>query len=345
MAYQICISKTSPCCVIPWTIVCTPSAGNPSIRTLDVFGCTPDLTQGENHNNCKQGNYIPAGNSCTWIVPAGVTSITVEMWGAGGGGGSSPEATCCGKTPGAGAGSYMKRQFAVAAGDTMLVCAGAGGCGGQGTEGIETYCCCGPRGSPSFICRNGTVCLDSQGGGYGISDCYHQCGCMWFNTCGNNYGLSGCGPCGSNGSWGGCTANSPDIRSGPTVASVTGCGGACTWAAGSWSAGTTFGGENVFSSARCMCWGYLRSNTACTNTLGIAGVGGDGTIGGCAYNTPGTANYACAADSAWVSCSRAQYGLPGAFPGGGGTSGSPSVCCYSHGTGGHGASGYVRIWY
>jgi hypothetical protein len=101
----------------------------------------------------------------------------------------------------------------------------------------------------------------------------------------------------------------------------------------------------VFSSSRCMCWGYLRFNTACVNTLGIGGVGGDGTTasGGCAYIIPGSPQFV--GNNTAFNCGRVNYGLPGAFPGGGGSSGSPTWCCYSHGSGGHGASGYVRIWY
>lgn len=88
----------------------------------------------------------------------------------------------------------------------------------------------------------------------------------------------------------------------------------------------------------------MRWNTGCTNTAGIVGPGGDPGPTGCAYNSPGTANYACATTE-WANCPRTMQSPPGNFPGGGGTSGVTTACCYRHSGGGAGGAGYVRIYY
>ena len=54
------------------------------------------------------------------IPPAGVTSITVHLWGAGGGGGFGTDAL-------GGAGAYVTGTLAVAAGETLRVIVGRGG--------------------------------------------------------------------------------------------------------------------------------------------------------------------------------------------------------------------------
>ncbi|MFH0865532.1 MAG: hypothetical protein V1904_05030 [Bacteroidota bacterium] len=58
-----------------------------------------------------------------WTVPAGVTRITVEVWGGGGGGGS----TGVNASGGGGAGGYGKQTFTVVPGSNHMVTCGAGG--------------------------------------------------------------------------------------------------------------------------------------------------------------------------------------------------------------------------
>ena len=347
MAYQICILKSAPCCVIPWTVGCTVT-GAACVRVLDIFGSSPDLSQGE-HGTCTQGTYLSTGCCCAWTVPAGVTSITVELWGGGGGGGSGANAQCLGQNPGGGAASYVKRNsLAVTPGDVMTFCAGAGGCGGPNYEGSDpSYCCCGAPGTCSYVKRNGTFCADSQGGPMGPSCCYLNCGCFYTTTGGNLFEISG-GPCGANGSWAGCTGYTAELIGSPTAAPVFGCTGQGMPQAAS-SAGTTFGGEQTFSAYMCNCWSYLRFNTSCANTAGISGPGGDTgaaavAAGTSAFNTPGTSGYACSTSS-FTSCSRTMPGLPGNFPGGGGSGGVVTSCCCSKSPGGVGAPGYIRVYY
>ncbi len=66
-------------------------------------------------------------SSQTWTVPAGVTSVKVEVWGGGGGGGGA----YIGAGGGGGGGSYKTATFTVTLpGDNYTITIGAGGAGG-----------------------------------------------------------------------------------------------------------------------------------------------------------------------------------------------------------------------
>lgn len=95
-----------------------------------------------------------AGGPFTWTVPPGVTSITVEVWGAGGGG--------CGEAGGAGgAGGYALCQGNVISGQTYTYSIGAGGLGG----GPWTSGCPGTSaGGATRFMGPGIDCVATQGG-------------------------------------------------------------------------------------------------------------------------------------------------------------------------------------
>src|SRR5665647_2241495 len=67
-------------------------------------------------------NCVNGINAATCTVPAGVTSIFIEAWGAGGGGDKGPAVG-----GGGGGGSYCAGTFAVAPLATLTVTTGAGG--------------------------------------------------------------------------------------------------------------------------------------------------------------------------------------------------------------------------
>lgn len=84
------------------------------------------------------------GGSESFIVPAGVTSITVSVWGAGGGGGGSNSNGDGGS--GGGGGGATTRTIAVTPGDTFTYIVGAGG-----TGGLSNATLAGSGGNSSFI--------------------------------------------------------------------------------------------------------------------------------------------------------------------------------------------------
>ena len=70
------------------------------------------------------GTQTYTSGSGNWTCPAGVTLVTVELWGGGGQGGCSSSTTY--SAGGGGGGEYRKHVLAVSAGDYAYVC-GAGG--------------------------------------------------------------------------------------------------------------------------------------------------------------------------------------------------------------------------
>jgi hypothetical protein len=71
-----------------------------------------------------------------WQAPAGITSVSVECWGAGGGGGGS-DATASSAGGGGGGGEYAKDTVGVSSGSSYSYTVGAPGTGGNGS-GTET---------------------------------------------------------------------------------------------------------------------------------------------------------------------------------------------------------------
>lgn len=69
----------------------------------------------------------------TWVVPCGVTNITVEAWGGGGAGGGSTSNNNSGA--GGGSGAYTSRPFTVTPGTPINYTVGAGGNGSTGNGG------------------------------------------------------------------------------------------------------------------------------------------------------------------------------------------------------------------
>lgn len=274
MPYVVCVSKQSPCCVLPVTV---PSAAL-CIRSLEVYGCTPDLTQGEK-GCCCQGTTTPLGCCCLFTVPVGTSSITVELWGGGGGGPATNNSDCCGQNPGGGGATWVRSTFPVAAGDQITICAAAGGCNGGGINHTSNWCCNGGQGNCSFVMRNGNICADAWGGRTGTAQCYWMCGCM-ARACGSPFSQgSPTGDCGCNF---GCTgymrsADFPNqyfTMAAPTSSMVPGCGGQCNRQM-SYAGAAPWAGDTTWNTYACSCWNYYRFNTSCTNSAGVAGMGGD----------------------------------------------------------------------
>lgn len=160
----------------------------PSLRTLlsDLEPPTignPEKSFFVRNNSSSVQN---GGCCCLWTVPAGVTSVTFEMWGSGGDG---QGARCCeraGTMPTGG--SYAVKSIDTVAGCQYRICAGGSGCCG---------CCCGitSRAFPSYIyditaantigCAVGGCggCSDMTRGGF----CYGYM-CCWGKLSGTGLG-------------------------------------------------------------------------------------------------------------------------------------------------------------
>ena len=163
-----------------WGLTSSLPTGHPGLTTT-VYGTTsaPAVRQ-------KIG-YVPpvvplvsytqafsyTGADQTFVVPATTTSITVYMWGAGGGGGHTGTQ---GATAG-GAGAYVQGTLAVTPNSTLKIIVGGGGAhgstgsaygGGGSANAAGTY---GGGGGRSAIQVSGTELVDAGGGGGAGYDC------------------------------------------------------------------------------------------------------------------------------------------------------------------------------
>ncbi len=99
------------------------------------------------------GQVISTQGATNYVVPSGVTSIDVKMWGGGGGGGQSSGGS-------GGGGGYVEGTIAVTAGETLNAYVGGGG-GTTGTSGG------GGGGFSNLTRQTGSVRLLLAGGGGG----------------------------------------------------------------------------------------------------------------------------------------------------------------------------------
>lgn len=122
---------------------------------------------------CDTSGYYRCGASCSWTVPAGVTSVQFQLWGPGGGNSGQ---CCCGGTPFGPTGSYMVSTVPVAPGQVYNLCAGCAYCcyADQGTASGQ--------GSATHICSSAGYCVCAEG----ACTCY----CCWNAAIGSN---SACG--------------------------------------------------------------------------------------------------------------------------------------------------------
>jgi prepilin-type N-terminal cleavage/methylation domain-containing protein len=149
-------------------------------------------------------NYATAG-SFTWQVPVGITSITIETWGAQGSNGGSIGAYSGGV---GGKGGYSKGNLAVTAGSTVYIKVGSmteGGVGGGGGYFSDSECswedAAGGNGGGASDVRYGGNTTGNRkiigGGGAGGSGAYDSgsdyCGRSSGSTGGYGGGTSGGG--------------------------------------------------------------------------------------------------------------------------------------------------------
>lgn len=108
-----------------------------------------------------------------WVVPAGVTCLTFEIWGAGGAGAPMCCCTCYGGTAGGG-GAYSMKTLAVTPGDSYAFVVGCGGCGSSQWYQANACGCCG---SKTYITGNGLSNFCALGGKGGVWCNTSPCNC------------------------------------------------------------------------------------------------------------------------------------------------------------------------
>lgn len=139
-----------------------------------VFGGLCAITQ--DTNTCR--NML-----CCWKVPAGVTTLVFELWGAGGSGGG---VCCCMFGFPGGSGAYAKKTVTGTLGGCEYVLfAGYAGC----CSPVN----CGYRGCQSYVTGYGLTNFCAEGGHPGCSFCNAWvCTC---SSCGFSWAVTACTQC------------------------------------------------------------------------------------------------------------------------------------------------------
>lgn len=210
------------------------------------------------------------GNAQTWVVPANVSQVTIEAWGAQGGSAADGDPSAGGA---GGLGGYAKGTLTVTPGQTLTVYVGGagsaggsggyngGGSGGSGTPGAGgTGGPAGAGGGASDV-RQGGASLAQRvivagGGGGGGRD-------YWNGSC------TPCGVGGAGGDGGGGVGGPGQAAFDPTNAypgmGINGGGGAGASAGGTGGPSDTYGpGASGLPGA--------------AGTLGLGGAGANGTL-------------------------------------------------------------------
>ncbi len=198
--------------------------------------------------------YYSPGDT-TYTVPAGVTSLTVKVWGAGGGSGAGNNQS--GRGGAGGGGGYVKSVLAVTPSENLTVRIGSGGAGAGGNRRG------GDGGGYSAVLRNSTFLLQAGGGGGG------------GGAEGTSSGYGG------DGGAGGGTSGAVGLRGGGWGAGWPGQGGSAGsggngggggWGGAAGAAGVANAGGNAGGSTG-------TCNASITGTGGAGGIGGGG-LGG-----------------------------------------------------------------
>lgn len=203
--------------------------------------------------NCTGGTSYTSSGNTSYVVPAGVTEITVKAWG-GGGGSSGAGWNALGGD--GGGGGYASSILTVTPGETLTVSVGGGGGGGGALGGCCGQGMGGAGGGYSSILRGTTRLIIAPGGGGGGG--------------GNKESA------GANGGAGGGTSG---VAGGSVGATIGGGGGTS-------SAGGTAGSSGNAGSS---LTGGNGGGAASGGGGGPAGSFNGGGAGGGAYNFFGTA--------------------------------------------------------
>lgn len=249
--------------------------------------------------------YSTAG-STSYVVPAGVTYVTVKVWGAGGSGGNGSGSTGTGGA--GGGGGYAKAVIAVTPGESLTVSVGSGGAD-RGTSSSAG----GNGGGFSAVLRSGTYLVQAGGGGGGG-------GSRGSNSGDGGAGGAGGGSPAENGVIGeGSSAGGLGYGAHDTLAGTYSDGGAAGSGGTAGASGVANGGGN----------GGGSDAATCNNAMEAADTGGNGGTG---------AGGAGGNDT--TSCSNGGGGGGGRYGGGGG--GSHATNNNRGGGGGGGGSSYIN---
>lgn len=256
--------------------------GNIKSSTLAGSGVRPVYANSDGVLQTASGSvtvFNYTGGDQTYTVPSGVTSITVKLWGAGGGGGYRG-----GWSYGfsGGGGGFAKGDIAVSPGQVLTIIVGQGGHGGNVVSTAYSYggggrscntgsdCRYGGQGGGRSAIRSGSTELMTAGGG-GAGGSSRCLGCTQFGGAGGGY----VGQSGTSGQYNyGAGQGGLPMAGGAGGSNVSGPGGAGLQFKGGTPGSNAYGGGGGGGWYGGGGGGYNESNT-----MGGGG-GGSGYIGG-----------------------------------------------------------------
>ena len=316
------------------------SQSSSALDGLALYYFIPTWIVGFNPAGSNISGVSPASQTTdeiSWIVPAGVTSISAVCIGAGGGGGGADAQTGGNVTggKGGGGGALTYATIAVTPGETLTVGAGIGGKIGLGNTGSTT----GVSGGDSYIKRGATDLLRAAGGAAGGKGSTGGTGGSIGSYSGGAGGAGGAGGVtpiaggpASNGDAGGGGGGGAGGYSG--TGGAGGAGNSNTTAAtvgSAGSGGSGGGGGGGYNYLRIAAWG------GCVQTFGTGSSGAGGSAATSSVNATdggaGSGGALPASGSPWIGC--------GGFGGGGFADGVPGNFLQYNGS--VGGSGAVRI--
>ena len=216
------------------------------------------------------GQLYTSQGSSTYVVPTGVTSITIKAWGGGGGGGAASSSTGTGGA--GGGGSYVSTTLTVTPGETLTTYVGGGGAPG-GTTNTSGYG--GGGGGYTSIYRGSTLlalAAGGGGGGGGRAASNGGAGGGGGDTTGVVGGASG-------GALGGGGGTSSAGGTGGTGGTNIGAAGTSLTGGNGGNGSSTVGGAKGGASNRGLATGG-NGGSVTTTTYGAGGGGGAGYFGG-----------------------------------------------------------------
>jgi hypothetical protein len=251
--------------------------------------------------------------SNTWVCPTGVTSVTVQCWGAGGGGGSnSTSQTKCG---GGGGGAYSGSTISVTHGTTYYINVGAGAVAANGGDSWFNASTISPytsvNSAPTGITLGvlavggkGVTTVNTTSGGAGGLASNSYGATKWdggTGGTGSTYSGSGGGGAGSTAVGGNGSGTSLTGGTGGSLNGGTGGAGRSTNGAG--NAGTNYGAGGGGS--------YRQSSNA--SPLGASGTQGYVTL---TYTCPRnytTLPYSSSFEGAWGNSCSSTIDIPDSY--------------------------------
>ena len=220
---------------------------------------------------------ITATGPGSWTVPAGVTSVSIDLWGAGGGGG--------GNTPGTAAAYVHESNLTVTPGQSITYNIATGGIpyGGGGGTGYQSGGAAyggggGGGGGSSAVVVNGTTYIASGGGGGGSTNNGSSASGSSGGSGGPYTGGNGSGGGGGSGTAGGNGTATTGGVGGTGGTTMTNTPGSPNYGNGGPSAAGASGNGN--SEVQWGSTGGNGSGGAAGGTSGNAGANGSGSDSG-----------------------------------------------------------------